>query len=667
MPVHTQNGIIQNVLFKNTGNNAEAYILYSNPETIKMYPSSAGYVIAGHQKVAKRGSSGNGVKVQRGAGTHAPVSVTNKTQVAKLPVSPAVSDVRFVRNAKGGGSALISLHGAQPKINITKEKYGIVLTLYHTNTPSEYQHMYSTTQFGTVVKGFSVYPRATATRLVLTTSSTHFKYSVYQIGNVVRLDVSKAVNQGETAAEEKQQELSMHFQNIPVRDVLQVIAQFTHSNIVLSNSVSGNMTLNLKDVPWKQALSAIMESQGLGMKHIGPILWVAPASQIASQETSELKFNAAKRKTEPLVTEMLPLNYIKASTVATILNGFSAEKGGYANRNSQMAMASLLGGQSARQMMGTNLLGSRGSVEAVASNNSLLVRDTPSNIKNIVKLVKVLDKPAKQIVIKARIVQITTAAAKTLGVSWGGTYTGSTNNGVVNLSGTQTGGTMIGQGGSYSPYGTSSPGLSGVPSLVNLPAALPAGSALAGLSPASLGLALGTAAGNKILDLQLQALQANNDAKIISSPEVLTSNNAVANIEQGQEIPYQMASSSGATAVSFKKAVLSLKVTPHITPNGDILMTIKATNNQPNYAEATPSGIPINTQSVDTALMIKNGHTVVIGGIYTKSTSITDTGVPYLKKIPLLGWLFKSHARSVEKTELLIFLTPVVAHINTPH
>ena len=649
LPVQTNSGDIQNILFKNKGDTAEAYILYSHRETIVMQPSSAGYTIS-----AKSVSQQN-----------SPHPSPNKKGIRENRVDPSISDVHFIRNADGGGSVILSIMGAQPTLNVLRNHNGITLILNKTGIPDAYQRRYSTTQFGTLVTGFSLYPLGTATHIVLNTSSSVFKYSVYQIGNMVRLEIRKPTSNG-TKMVAKQQELSMHFQNIQVRDVLTVIAQFTKRNIILSNSVSGRMTLNLKDVPWKQALDAVMESQGLGIKRIGSILWIAPESQIATQETSELKFAAAKRKTEPLVTEMLPLNYVKASTVATILDGFSAEKGGYANRNSQLALASLMGGSSVASQMGNNLLGSRGSVEAVASNNSLLIRDTPSDIHNIEKLVKVLDRPAKQIVIKARIVQITTAAAKTLGVSWGGTYTGPAGNNVINLSGTQAGGTLMSQGGSYSPYGTSTPGLSGVPSLVNLPASLPAGSALAGLSPASLGLALGTAAGNKILDLQLQALQADNDAKIISSPEVLTSNNTAAVIEQGQEIPYQMASSSGATAVSFKKAVLSLNVTPHITPNGDILMSIKATNDQPNYSEATPSGIPIDTQSVNTALMIQNGHTVVIGGIYTKSAATTDTGVPYLKKIPLLGWLFKSHARSVEKTELLIFLTPVVTHINLP-
>ncbi|MGC9127401.1 MAG: type IV pilus secretin PilQ, partial [Acidithiobacillus sp.] len=200
----------------------------------------------------------------------------------------------------------------------------------------------------------------------------------------------------------------------------------------------------------------------------------------------------------------------------------------------------------------------------------------------------------------------------------------------------------------------------GVPAVVNLPAYAPAGSALTGFNPASLGFALGTAAGNRILNLQLQALQASNQAKIISSPKVLTQDNEKAVIEQGQEIPYQQATSSGATSVSFKKAELSLDVTPHIAPNGKVTLDVDAKNNQPNYAQTTPSGVPINTQEVKTKLLVNNGQTVVIGGIYTDSKSHYDTGVPLLKDIPLLGWLFKSKTYNDSQSELLVFLTPKV-------
>nr|MBU2813514.1 type IV pilus secretin PilQ [Acidithiobacillus ferruginosus] len=223
------------------------------------------------------------------------------------------------------------------------------------------------------------------------------------------------------------------------------------------------------------------------------------------------------------------------------------------------------------------------------------------------------------------------------------------------------------QGGAYPMSGTSTTTGTGftTPALVNLVPST-AGTALASMNPASLGFALGTAAGNRILNLQLQALQADNRAKIISSPKVLTQDNEKAVIEQGQEIPYQQSTSSGATAVSFKKAVLSLDVTPHISPNGKITLDVDARNDQPNYAQAMPSGIPINTQQVKTKLLVNNGQTVVIGGIYTDSTTQNETGVPLLRDIPLLGWLFKSHISSVAKTELLVFLTPKVVGGESP-
>jgi type IV pilus assembly protein PilQ len=328
------------------------------------------------------------------------------------------------------------------------------------------------------------------------------------------------------------------------------------------------------------------------------------------------------------------------------------------------SLASALGIPSS-SLIGNSLLGPRGSVAVVTRTNSLLVRDTPQDIDNIKKLIAKIDRPVPQVLIEARIVQITTNAAQSLGIQWGGSYTSGGGGGIINLSGTGASGSTSSQGGNFpiggsgSSTSTGSTGV-GVPALVNLPAYAPSGSPLTGLNPASLGFALGNASGSRILNLQLQALQAANKAKIISSPKVLTEDNETATIAQGTEIPYQQASSSGATAVSFKKAELSLKVTPHIAPNGKVTMDVEATNNQPNYAQVTAGGVPINTQEVKTKLLVNNGQTVVIGGIYTETNSSSQSGVPLLKDIPLLGWLFKAKEFNTAQTELLVFITPKV-------
>ncbi len=385
------------------------------------------------------------------------------------------------------------------------------------------------------------------------------------------------------------------------------------------------------------------------------------------KETNQENENPLK-----LVTELIPLKYARASQIADLLRGFSQQvnqkKEGGLDPKQGHALATALGIPS-ENLVGNSLLGARGSVAVVTRTNSLLVRDTPSDITNIKRLVAKIDHPVPQVLIEARIVQITTSAAQTLGIQWGGSYTSGGGGGIINLSGTGASGTVDSEGGDY-PVGSSSDNGSstgsttvdsgGIPAIVNLPASAPAGSALAGLNPASLGFELGNTVGSRILSLQLQALQAANKAKIISSPKVLTQNNESATIAQGTEIPYQEASSSGATAVSFKKAELSLKVTPHIAPNGKITMKVVATNNQPNYAEATTGGIPISTQVVKTNLMANNGQTIVIGGIYTETDSRSNSGVPLLQDIPLLGWLFKAKEYSTAQTELLVFITPKI-------
>ncbi|MHB1706916.1 MAG: type IV pilus secretin PilQ, partial [Acidithiobacillus sp.] len=560
----------------------------------------------------------------------------------------------------------------QPQMNVTRENGALVVDLKDTQLPASYAHRFDVNQFGTPVQYIDSYPRGGDTRLVFAINGP-FEYSAYQLGKHLLVHIhpkAASKNAGEVAAGAR---LSMDFQNISVRDALQVIADFTHQNIVVSNNVAGTLSIRLKNVPWEQAFKVILDSQGLAVKHIGNILWVAPANQISTQEEAELKAAASKRKLEPLVTELIPIKYARAAEIAQLLQGFAQQNGtaaagegaingNAANAAQNAALAAALGIPSST--LGNSLLGSRGSVAVVTRTNSLLVRDTPQDIDNIKMLIAKIDRPVPQVLIEARIVQITTNAAQSLGVQWGGTYTSNTGNGVINLSGTGASQRTSTQGGYFPINGnsTTTTGATGfsVPALVNLPAYAPAGSALTGLNPASLGIALGTALGSRVIDLQLQALQAANKAKIISSPKVLTADNEKAVIQQGQEIPYQMATSSGATSVSFKKAVLSLDVTPHIAPNGKITMDVNATNDQPNYAQTTPSGVPINTQQVKTRLLVANGQTVVIGGIYTDTRSNYDTGIPLLKDIPGLGWLFKSRTHNVSQTELLIFLTPKV-------
>ncbi|MCL5979458.1 MAG: type IV pilus secretin PilQ family protein [Gammaproteobacteria bacterium] len=670
-------GVIQDVLAENLPGKARLDLLLKTPQAIMIEPAPGGYRIA---LVAEKGATPSTVAAAAPVATPAPspaAAAVEPSASAPVPLPAAngtsIADLGFKRGKEGGGILDLTINGSQPQMNVTREDGALVVDLKDTQLPASYAHRFDVNQFGTPVQYIDSYPRGANTRLVFAINGP-FEYSAYQLGNHLLVNV-RAKPATETAAGVAAgARLSMDFQNISVRDALQVIADFTHQNIVVSNNVTGTLTIRLKNVPWEQAFKVILDSQGLAVKHIGNILWVAPANQISTQEEAELKAAASKRKLEPLVTELIPIKYARATEIAQLLQGFSQQNNAvppgegapYGNTAAtaaqNAALAAALGIPSST--LGNSLLGSRGSVAVVTRTNSLLVRDTPQDIDNIKKLIAKIDRPVPQVLIEARIVQITTNAAQSLGVQWGGTYTSNTGSGVINLSGTGASGTTNTQGGSFPLTGstTTTTGTTGfsVPALINLPAYAPAGSALTGLNPASLGMALGTATGSRVIDLQLQALQAANKAKIISSPKVLTADNEKAVIQQGQEIPYQQATSSGATSVSFKKAVLSLDVTPHIAPNGKITMDVSATNDQPNYAQTTPSGVPINTQQVKTKLLVANGQTVVIGGIFTDTHSNYDTGIPLLQDIPGLGWLFKSRTNNIAQTELLIFLTPKV-------
>ena len=670
-------GVIQDVLAENLPGKARLDLLLKSPQAIMIEPAPGGYRIA----LVAEGGAAPSTATATPASTPVPAPAPlaegaepNGSGLVSVPAAngTSIADLGFKRGKEGGGILDLTIDGSQPQMNVIRENDALVADLKDTQLPASYAHRFDVNQFGTPVQYIDSYPRGGDTRLVFAINGP-FEYSAYQLGKHLLVHVhAKAAskNASEVAAGAR---LSMDFQNISVRDALQVIADFTHQNIVVSNNVAGTLSIRLKNVPWEQAFKVILDSQGLAVKHIGNILWVAPANQISTQEEAELKAAASKRKLEPLVTELIPIKYARAAEIAQLLQGFAQQNGSAvpgegaingnaANAAQNAALAAALGIPSST--LGNSLLGSRGSVAVVTRTNSLLVRDTPQDIDNIKRLIAKIDRPVPQVLIEARIVQITTNAAQSLGVQWGGTYTSNTGNGVINLSGTGASQRTSTQGGYFPINGnsTTTTGATGfsVPALVNLPAYAPAGSALTGLNPASLGIALGTAMGSRVIDLQLQALQAANKAKIISSPKVLTADNEKAVIQQGQEIPYQMATSSGATSVSFKKAVLSLDVTPHIAPNGKITMDVNATNDQPNYAQTTPSGVPINTQQVKTRLLVANGQTVVIGGIYTDTRSNYDTGIPLLKDIPGLGWLFKSRTHNVSQTELLIFLTPKV-------
>jgi type IV pilus assembly protein PilQ len=457
--------------------------------------------------------------------------------------------------------------------------------------------------------------------------------------------------------------VSLNFQNVPVKSVLSVLAMAADRNFVLSPEVTGNTSIHVKDVPWKYAFNALLVSQFLTARDIGGgVYWVGPVSQANAMEKAKLEASATRRSLEPLVTEVIRLNYLRAKTVAALLNNAQAKE-----KSVSPGSSILIYGQSGASANTNTLLGKRGSVSAISGENSLLVRDTPAGLKEIRSLLETIDKPQPQVLIEAKFVQVNTNAAKSFGVNWGGTYTSRGAGGLVNLSGTQASGSLYQQGGSYTP-GASASSSTGASSTSSggtgiFPvAAFPA----MGANPASIGLALGTAAGERVLQLQLQALENSGKAKLVSTPRIVTESNHSATIEQGAEIPYQNATSSGATSTSYQQADLSLKVLPQVTPNGMVQMKLTASNDQPNYAQATAQGVPINTQSVTSQVLLRDNQTLVVGGLITESTNLNKDGVPGLERIPLLGWLFHNWSRGIQKSELLVFITPHIVPTETP-
>jgi len=507
--------------------------------------------------------------------------------------------------------------GAEARVHREKDK--VVMDLPKTRLPKRLEKRLVVTDFGTAVDTVDLYQKGESVRVVATGDGP-LQPRTYQVENRLVLDVSKpkqreAAQRGPQATGKpyEGEQLSLNFQDIQVRQALQILAEFADINIIASESVSGTLTLRLQEVPWDQALDLILDSQGLGMEREGNVIRVAPQAELQQQREQQLKAELQQQQLVPLQTELIQVNYAKASEIKSLLE---SQQGG--------------GGTEGAGPSG--MLSARGSISVDERTNALIVRDTPEQIRKIKDLVEKIDRPTKQVMIEARIVKIDTSYERNLGVRWGGLYT--SDSGQNRFSGSLTGAQ------------TNTP---------DLAVDLPVGGA-AGGGPASVGMRLGSISNNATLDLELQAIEAEGNGKVISSPRVVTANQQEATIEQGTEIPYQQATSSGATSVSFKKAVLSLAVTPQITPDGRLIMDVNASND--TVGQNTVAGPAIDTEEVETQVLVDDGQTIVIGGIYAKSERQDETGVPLLRHIPLLGWLFQNKTTSTTKNELLIFLTP---------
>lgn len=572
--------------------------------------------------------------------------------------------IDFRRGTDGSGRVVVSLPNNQVGVDIHQQGQNIVVDFLKTSLPADLRRRLDVTDFATPVTSVTTFQMGDKVRMVVQPNG-NFEQSAYQTDAQFVLELRRvqpnpnALVPGNGPGYHGEK-LSLNFQNIDVRSLLQVFADFTHLNVVVSDSVTGNLTLRLKDVPWDQALHIILRAKGLGERKEGNVLWIAPRDEILAREKAELEAKKSIQDLEPLKSETFQLNYQKAAAVVGLLTG--AAGGTQAGAAAPTPILPGLSGISTGAPT-SRILSPRGTVIADARTNQIFVTDIPSKLEEIGKFIAQIDKPVRQVMIEARIVQASDQFGRSLGVKLGyydarglqGGMPGYNVGGGSNLTftgnylgvGEQTRQAAI-TGGSYVPD----------TQFVNLPAFGLANSLLAGAVPSSIGISLFNAAANRFINLELSAMEADGKGKIISSPRVITADLGKATIEQGTEIPYQQATSSGATAVTFKKAVLSLDVTPQITPDGNVIMNVEIHKDSPG---ATTNGVPaIDTNTVTTQVQVENGGTVVLGGIYTSTEQNQTDKVPLLGDIPVVGNLFKNNSKMINKSELMVFLTPKI-------
>jgi type IV pilus assembly protein PilQ len=539
---------------------------------------------------------------------------------ARSRVSAPLKDLDFRRTPDGAGRIVVTLPHNQVGVDIRQQGQELVVEFMKSSLPEGLRRKLDVVDFATPVKTVSTSQIGDRVRMVIEPKG-QWEHSAYQSDEQFVVEVKeikidpKKLTQG---VGYNGQKLSLNFQNIEVRSLLQVIADFTNFNIVTSDSVSGSVTLRLQDVPWDQALDIILQAKGLGMRKSGNVIWVAPKDEISAKEKLDLESVAAVQSLEPLKTQSFQMNYAKAAEIAAQLTAGGS------------------GGASAR------ILSSRGSVIAEPRTNQLFVTDIPSKLEQVQQLIGKLDIAVRQVLIEARIVEASDSFGKSLGVKLGG------GSGTFDVGQTPGNPIRASIGSSYVAGATGT--TSG--NFVNLPST----GALGSSSPGAIALSIFGAASDPFLNLEISALEADGKGKVVSSPRVVTADQKAATIEQGTELPYQVASSSGATSIAFRKANLKLDVTPQITPEGNIILDLDVTKD--TVGQSTPAGFAIDTKHIKTQVLVENGGTVVIGGIFTEDLTESETRVPFFGELPGVGALFRYRAKSSTKREMLVFITP---------
>ncbi|MDD3675628.1 MAG: type IV pilus secretin PilQ [Thauera propionica] len=546
-----------------------------------------------------------------------------------------VRDISFRRGKDGEGRVVVDLASSDTGIDIRQQGGNIVVDFMGASLPEHLRRRSDVNDFGTPVTSMTAQQMSDKVRVTVTPNGL-WEHNAYQSDSRFVLEVKRVVEdpsklvQG-ASGQYQGEKLSLNFQNIDVRSVLQVIADFTNFNIITSDSVQGNLTLRLKDVPWDQALDIILQAKGLDMRKHGNVIWIAPGDELAAREKLMLEAKQQITDLEPLVTESFQINYHKAKEIFDFLKSKDQ-----------------------------TVLSKRGSVVVDERSNKVFVTDVATRLQALRRLVQEIDVAPRQVLIEARIVEANKTFARDLGVRLGvgggfGRIVGYDSSGAPIRRATLGGGldrtaARSGQIAGEAPWQADV--TNDVPQGLNVN--MPVSASNAGL----LSAVLWNNSATRFLNLELSALEADGRGRVISSPRVLTANQVEASIEQGTEIPYQEATSSGATSVSFKKAVLSLKVKPQITPDGRLQLSIEVNKDRPLYENALLNVPPIETKNVKSEVLIENGGTVVIGGIYEEEESNSVTQVPILGDIPVVGNLFKTRSRDSVRKELLVFITP---------
>ena len=550
--------------------------------------------------------------------------VEHFSQAAATSASNSIRDIAFRRGKDGEARITVDLSDPNAGIDIRQQGQNLVVDFVKVNVPDSLRKRLDVTDFATPVVSLNTIQQGANARMTITPRGL-WEHNAYQTDNQFVIEVKPVIENPNKLVQGSRggyqgEKLSLNFQNVEVRRLLQVIGEFTGMNMVVSDSVGGAITLILKDVPWDQALDIILQQKGLDMRKNGNVILIAPREEIATKEKLEFESKVQISDLEPLRTESFQMNYIKAADVQKLL-------------------------VDPKQ----TLLSKRGSALLDDRSNIMFVKDTPSRLDDVREMIAKVDTPVRQVMIEARIVEAGDSFAKNLGVrlSWGGTNASTGPIPLVN------GANPVAVG--NDTVGT---GLASTYSAVNLPATPRAGTA------GTVGLMLFNRSMTQYLAAEVSALEADGKGKVISSPRVMTANQIEAIIEQGVEIPYQQATSSGATSVSFRKANLSLKVKPQITPDGKITMTLDINKDTPNTKLSTGAGVAIDTKHVKTEVLVDNGGTVVIGGIYTQNVSDNTQRIPFFGDLPYIGWLFKNREWIDDKTELLVFITPRIVAEN---